>query len=137
MKKQYQNEPKAPKKQPPVRLLLSLLLSVSVIFLIYRVVAVELQQGWMFWVYYGLTLAIGLLYIFYNFGLSRRNLTYEMLPKEWSKEEKDRFLRETAERKKKSRFLLVLLFGFLFTFFMDIIELFLPNMLKTLFPWLS
>ncbi len=123
-------------KKPPIRLLLSLVLSITVVFVIYRVFAVELQMGWMFWVYYGLTIAVGLLYIFYNFGLSRKNVTREMLPAEWSNEEKDRFLRETAERKKKSRFLLILLISFLFTFIYDAVELFFPDVIATLFPWL-
>ena len=62
-------------------------------------------------------------YLVYNRGMSRRGITAEMLPDEWSEEEKQRFIDDGKERLKKSKWMLVVIFAFLFTFAIDVIEL--------------
>lgn len=68
-----------------------------------------------------------LAYLIYNRGFSRKGVTREMLPAEWSEDKKDEFIRSGEERLKSSRWMLVIILAFLFTFFIEIIELyFLP-----------
>ena len=68
-----------------------------------------------------------LAYLIYNRGFSRKGVTREMLPAEWSEDKKDEFIRSGEERLKSSRWMLVVILAFLFTFFIEIIELyFLP-----------
>lgn len=62
-------------------------------------------------------------YLVYNRGMSRRGITAEMLPDEWSDEEKQKFIDDGKERLKKSKWMLVVILAFLFTFAIDIIEL--------------
>jgi hypothetical protein len=57
-------------------------------FVLYRVMVVELSVDWFFWVYYAVTLAVGVFYVLYNYGFSRHKLTRELLPDTWSDEEK-------------------------------------------------
>ena len=68
-----------------------------------------------------------LAYLIYNRGFSRKGVTREMLPAEWSEDKKDEFIHSGEERLKSSRWMLVVILAFLFTFFIEIIELyFLP-----------
>ena len=68
-----------------------------------------------------------LAYLIYNRGFSRKGVTREMLPAEWSEDKKDEFIHSGEERLKSSRWMLVIILAFLFTFFIEIIELyFLP-----------
>ena len=68
-----------------------------------------------------------LAYLIYNRGFSRKGVTREMLPDDWDDEKKDAFIASGEERLKRSRWMLVIILAFLFTFFAEIIELyFLP-----------
>lgn len=69
-------------------------------------------------------------YVIYNRGFSRSGITREMLPLEWSEEEKTAFIEDAKKRKERSRWLLVIAFAFLFTFVYDAFDLFV---LKELF----
>lgn len=64
-----------------------------------------------------------LVYLIYNRGFSRKGVTPEMLPAEWSDEEKDSFIKSGEQRIKRSRWMLVVILAFMFTFTVDIIEL--------------
>ena len=63
-------------------------------------------------------------YVIYNRGFSRKGVTVEMLPKEWSDEEKQKFVDDAKERAAKSRWLLVVIFALAFTFAFDAFEIF-------------
>ncbi len=101
-------------------------------FLLYRVVVVELSIAWFFWVYYGVTFALGVFYVLYNYGFGRHKLTYDLLPDTWSHEEKERFLREAARRARLSRPALFFLIGAAFTFLYDALSLFGPHWFSAL-----
>ena len=64
-----------------------------------------------------------LTYVVYNRGFSRRGVTPEMLPADWSEEQKESFVADAELRIKHSRWMLVVILAFLFTFAFDIIEL--------------
>ena len=74
-----------------------------------------------------------LTYVIYNRGFSRRNLTPEMLPDEWSAEEKEAFLESGRERMRKSKWMLVPICAFGFTFAYDMIELYVLPYLRAMF----
>ncbi len=90
--------------------------------------------------YFGVLVAymvIGAVFIFayliYNRGFSRKGVTRDMLPSEWSEEEKDEFINSGKERLKKSRWMLVIILAFVFTFFIDMVELYLLPLIFGLF----
>ena len=60
-----------------------------------------------------------------------------MLPSEMTEEEKDAFLADVERRKRRSRILLVLLIGFVFTFAYDVLQLFLPDYLTPVKGWID
>lgn len=72
-------------------------------------------------------------YLIYNRGLSRRGLTAEMLPGSWSEEKKKQFMEDGERRFQKSKWLLIPIFAFLFTFFYDVIELLLVPCIQDFF----
>ena len=123
--------PRAPKNRRRVVLtIFELLLSVTVVFSVYQVFVVRFDFLPLFWVYYALTFSLALFYILYNRGLAFRKITRDMLSPNMSESEKDAFLRDVSERKRKSRVVLILLFGFIFTFAFDFVDLFIPDYLR-------
>ena len=64
-------------------------------------------------------------YVFYNRGFTRNNVTAEMLPSSWSDEEKFAYINDARVRKDKSQWCLTIIFPLVFTFFMDIMYLFI------------
>jgi hypothetical protein len=64
-------------------------------------------------------------YVFYNRGFTRNNVTEEMLPSSWSDEEKFAYVNDAKVRKEKSQWCLTIIFPLVFTFFMDIMYLFI------------
>ncbi|MBQ9086423.1 MAG: hypothetical protein IJY47_04470 [Clostridia bacterium] len=84
-------------------------------------------------VYMILATAFILAYVIYNRGMSRRGLREEMLPSQWSDEEKKCFLADGERRLRRSRWMLIPIFAFLFTFAFDILELFVLPFFKGLF----
>ena len=104
--------------------LLFLILITVVVYTVYRV----LMNGPYFViglaVYMAITVVLIFGYLIYNRGMSRRGVTEEMLPADWSEEEKQRFLADAQRRLERSRWVLVPMLAFLFTFAIDAIELF-------------
>jgi len=70
-------------------------------------------------------------YVIYNRGMSRKNVTPDMLPDSWSDGEKEEFIEDGKRRLEKSKPLLMFIFAFIFTFVMDIIELIAIPMVKS------
>lgn len=70
----------------------------------------------------GTVSAIG--YVMYNRGFSRRGVTEDMLPADWSDEKKKHFIEDGARRMKRSRWLLIVAFAILATLAVDMIELY-------------
>ena len=72
-------------------------------------------------------------YIIYNRAFSRKGVTEDMLPAEWSQERKREFIESGEKRLKRSKWILVLIIAFFFTFVVEAINLFLLPMLKDFF----
>ena len=124
------------KKRFPFLLILETVVSITVIFMIYEVFVVSLGVQPLFWVYYVATLALALVYILYNHGITKK-VTPEMLPTDMTEAEKDAFIADVEKRKRRSRFLLILLAGFIFTFAYDVLQLFLPDYLLPVKGWID
>ena len=113
-------------KEKHIYLIVTLLNSI----LFYGVYAILVEYS--FWktvtiVYVALAAAVGLSYVIYNRFFVRKGVTEEMLPLEWSDEQKHEYVENAQKRLKKSRWLLTILIPLLFTFFMDIFVLFIYN----------
>ena len=106
----------------------------SLVFGLYRSL---LNVPYFEWVLIGyMVLATGFLcaYAIYNRGFFYRAVTIDRLPEEWSDEKKKEFVEEGAARRRRSRWLIIPIFAFLFTFAIDVIELFvLPFFSSLLF----
>lgn len=72
-------------------------------------------------------------YVIYNRGFSRKGITAEMLPDSWSEEQKTEFIEDGERRRKQSRWVLIPMFAFLFTFAVDMIELWVLPVIQNLF----
>ena len=64
-------------------------------------------------------------YVFYNRGFTRKNLTMEMLPLEWSEQEKTEYIEDGKRRLKKSKWCIAVIFPLVFTFFIELFYLFI------------
>ena len=114
--------------------LVTLIFVTGGVFAVYRIL--------MTFKYFEITLAVYLIaltafivtYIVYNRGMTRRNLTPEMLPDEWSYDKKIEFIEDGKRRSKKSSWMLMFIFAFIFTFAFDLLELYVLPWLDKLIP---
>lgn len=75
---------------------------------------------WLIFPIYASVLAIlALVFVIYNRGFSRKGLTAEMLPTDWSEEQKQEFLRDGENRLARSRWMLYLIVPLLLSFLFD------------------
>lgn len=94
------------------------------VFFIYRLLMNTPYFHIAFIAYLVLATAAILGYVIYNRGFSRRGITVEMLPHDWSEDKKREFIEDGERRIKRSRPLLIMVIAFVFTFAIDIIELY-------------
>lgn len=74
---------------------------------------------------YMITLTVLMIvYIVYNRGFSRKGVTEEMLPPEWTQEQKFEFIESGKVRLQRSKWILVFIIAILFTFIVEAFVLF-------------
>ena len=117
-------------KKETVLKLLALILTSGGIFAFYRVMMTFKYFEIVFGAYLVALTVFVAVYIIYNRAFARRNMTVEMLPDEWSSEEKLEFIEDGKRRLKKSSWMLMFIIGFIFTFAFDLFELYF-------IPWLD
>ena len=103
--------------------LVAIIGATAAIFAFYRFMTTNRLFPVVFAIYLVSATALVLGYVIYNRGFSRKGLTEEMLPVTWSAEEKKEFIEDGERRLRKSRYLLIPIFGLAFTFTVDILEL--------------
>lgn len=104
---------------------IAVLIAVTVaVLVIYRFFMQRPEFYIVFGIYAVITAASVIGYVIYNRGFSRNGITREMLPLEWSEEEKTKFIEDAKKRSERSRWLLIVAFAFLFTFAFDAFDLF-------------
>ena len=123
------------KKPFPLSFLLLLAANTVVLFGCYLFFVMAQNINWVYWLYYA-ALGVSLIgYLLYNRGMAREGYTLDTLPVEWSAEKKAAFLSDRDERKRKSRWVLTLIFPLTLSIFAAIIYLFfgdaLGEMLQT------
>lgn len=69
-------------------------------------------------------------YIIYNRGFSRKGITVDMLPSEWSEEKKLQFVESGRIRLEKSKWLLIFIISLTFTFLAEAFALFVIPMFR-------
>ena len=124
-------------KKRLVLLIITLALTLVVLF-VYRLFLVPdtplyRYYPYVMWVYMIILTVFVLVYIFYNRAFSRNGITVDMLPSEWSEEKKTEFVASGERRKKRSKWMLMVIIAFLATFLVDAIELFAIPMISGLF----
>lgn len=116
----------------PWRLILLVLCNTVLLFGIYAYFVMTRGVNWLFWVYFGVLLAAAIGYVLYNRAFSDASATYATLPYDWSHEKKTDFLSARDERKRKSKWLLIVIFPLALTLMFDVIFLFFGDMLVSL-----
>ena len=115
------------------KLLLIVVLNTVIIFGFYRLMLnfyyFEIVMG----AYLVLTAALVFSYFIYNRGLVRRNVTRDMLPEEWSEEQKVAYVADGENRLRKSKWMLTIIFPLILTFMFDFIELYWGDFFAHLF----
>ena len=74
-----------------------------------------------------------LAYIIYNRGFSRKGVTVDMLPDEWSEEKKLELVENGKRRLQRSKWMLVLIISLSFTFVVEVFIFFALPVFKGLF----
>ena len=126
------SEKKQTEKANTLRLITTAAVTLT-IFIIYRLLMNTPYFHIAFITYLALATAAILGYVIYNRGFSRKGLTTDMLPPEWSDDKKSEYISDGERRLKRSRPLLVLVIAFVFTFAIDIIELFTLPLIMEIF----
>ena len=115
-------------------LLVSLLcINTLLLFGIYSYFVMRLGINWIFWLYYGALAASSLAYVIVNRAFVLDKLSVSTLPPDWSIEKKEKFLFARDERKRKSKWLLTVIFPLCLTVFFDVIYLFFGDAIVNAF----
>lgn len=104
-----------------------------VMFVLYRILLNNFRFDAVLTVYMGITTALLVAYLVYNRGFSRRGVTEEMLPPEWSEEKKRDFIDSAKIRFLRSRWLLVILSSLFLVFVIDAIDIIILPIIKGAF----
>lgn len=75
--------------------------------------------------YSALLVGFALAYLIYNRFLSRRGVSAEQLPSEWSAEEKTAFIEDGKRREKRSKWMITIILPLVLTFLFDAVDLFI------------
>ena len=118
------------------------LVGLCILFMLVYFAAAAIPVPWIsFFVtaLYMLSLAVlAIVYVCYNYGFTRKNVTVDKLPDDWSVETKYLFVMKGEERAKKSKWMLFIIFPLIVTFIADVLYLYiwtgnLENFFKNLF----
>jgi nitrate reductase NapE component len=121
-KKKLSEEEQGVRRETVLKLI-TLILVTAGIFAVYRI-SVFYELGFVFWVYLVALTALVAVYIIYNRGMSSKGVSADMLPDEWSYEEKVAFIENVTLRRRRSSWMLMLIMAFIFTFAFDLLELY-------------
>ena len=118
-------------KKETVFKLMTLVFITGGVFAVYRI-AIYFEIEFALWAYLIAFTSFIVAYIIYNRAMTRRGVTVEMLPDDWSYEEKVEFIEDGKRRLKKSSWMLMFIIAFIFTFAFDLLELYALPFLEEL-----
>lgn len=120
-------------KKFPTGLALLLLVNTVIVFSLYQFL-LRFPYFEIVLIIYMVILAVSLIsYVIYNRGFTRRGLTPEMLSDDMTDEEKEEFIEDGKRRFEKSKWLLTVIFPFLFTFCFDAFSWLVTDFILPLF----
>ena len=122
----------APKKFN-IGMLLLLVFNTAVIFGFYQYMLTSRYFLPVLIIYMTVLALLLIAYVIYNRGFSRNGVTVDMLPDSMTNEEKVSFVEDALRRKKKSKWMLTLIFPFVFTFAFDAISWLIPKNIISVF----
>ena len=105
----------------------------AVMFALYRVLLNNFRFDAVLTIYMAITTALLIAYLVYNRGFSRRGVTEDMLPAEWSEEKKREFIDSAKSRFHRSRWLLVIISSLFLVFVIDAIDIIILPIIKGVF----
>lgn len=108
--------PEMPKNKISVELFLLLIVNTVVVFALYRALIDGPYYKYLLFAYMTVFAVLTITFVVYNRGFSRRGITKEMLPDSMTEEEKEDFIQDGRERLKKSRWMITVIFPFVFAF---------------------
>lgn len=83
--------------------------------------------------YTAVTLGVAVYYIVYNRGVLSGKVTPDMLPAEWSAEQKQSMIDDIAARHKKSKWVFLIVVPMIFVFAFELLELYFFPLILSLF----
>ena len=101
----------------------------SILFPVLYFTVANAGFDYILYVYTALAAILAFVFVIYNRGFSRKNITPEMLPDTMSAEEKKEFIADGERRLSASRWMIAFLFPLVLTVALDIIILILLPML--------
>ncbi len=126
----FNKKDKSSRDRDSIILLLSTVTLSVFVFWLYRTLLNYYYFELVLITYMAITTIFLFAYLVYNRGFSRKGITKDMLPREWSEEKKEEFLESARKRLHRSRWMLVILIAFVFTFMLDAADLFLIPLIK-------
>lgn len=104
---------------------------VSLIIIVFYRVCLSFEIfPYVMWGYMIALTALIVVYIVYNRGFTRRGVEVDMLPDDWDEDRRARFVESGKQRLRRSKWMLTLIIGFLLTFLLDALELFVLNFFR-------
>lgn len=132
IKSEGSGEKKNRRKAPIGKILLLLLLTAAV-FAFYRYMLRTPYFPYVLVAYMVIFAVLLIGYVVYNRGFSRAGITEEMLPMSMSASEKREFVEDAKKRKEASKWVLLLIFPFVFTFGAEALGWFITDNILSLF----
>ena len=140
MKLQRNLPPREPKKAPSEKTQkeMLLLVTLSLLFMFIYFAAANIPVPYVSFIVlavYMLALAgFAIAYIVYNYAFTRKDVTADMLPDDWSIEKKQEFIQKGKDRAQASRWMIFVIFPLIVTFMADVLYLFIwEGLLSNLF----
>ncbi len=111
-----------------------LLVTNTVLFLAAYLVFVQIWELATLIVFSVVTAAFVFTYVIYNRGFSRRGVTPEMLPADWSYEKRCAFIEDGRLRLEKSKWMLLVIFPLIVVYAFELFSVYLLPMLQKMVP---
>ena len=121
-------EPKGPPSEKTKKEML-LIVALSLLFVFFYFAAANIPLPYLSFIVmvgYMATLAVFIIvYIAYNYAFTRKDVTADMLPRDWSPEKKQEFIQKGKDRAARSRWMIFIIFPLAVTFMADVLYLFI------------
>lgn len=122
----------AEKKKPAYGYIALLFVNTAIIFGFYRYSLEKAMFVYVLAAYMAVFAALTLIFIIYNRGFSRKNITIDMLPDSMSEEEKQSFIDDGKKRLKRSKWMITVILPFAITFCLDAFSWFVIDLINAL-----